>query len=406
MYLQIVEGPPMSDFPSAALGRFRVIDISQVRAGPTCVKQLADFGADVIKVEAPDHVKRGELYVGARDGADMQNLHRNKRSITLDLKAEEGRQVFLRLVESADVVVENFRPDVKERLGISYEALRKVNPRIVLVSISGFGQDGPYRTRPGFDQILQGMCGLMSITGMPDGQPMRSGASVIDLAAGLYGALGALTALLERETSGQGQWVQVSLLHTGIGLMDFHAARYLVDGIVAQRLGNDHATSMPTSAYPTSDGHINIGAAGDVMWRSLCRAVGLEHLSDHPDYLTDADRVRNRSELNAVLTQVFRTRTTQVWVELLDAADVPCGPIYTLDQLFSDPQVRHCNIAEPVVHPGRGPIELVSQVVQLRRTPARIERTLERKGQSTRAVLAGLGYEDAQADVLAAAGVI
>lgn len=396
----------MSAQRSAALGRFRVIDISQVRAGPTCVKQLADFGADVIKVEPPAHVKRGELYIGARDGADMQNLHRNKRSMTLDLKSDRGRQILMQLAETADVIVENFRPDVKERLGIDYESLRKVNPRIVLVSISGFGQDGPYRKRPGFDQVLQGMCGLMSITGTPDGPPMRSGASIVDVGAGLYAALGVLTALLEREASGQGQWVQVSLLHAGIGLMDFHAARYLVDGVVSQRVGNDHATSMPTSTYPTSDGYINIGAGGDVMWQSLCRALGIEDMATRADYLTDPDRVRNRDRLNADLTRVFLTKTTQEWVTAIDAADVPCGPIYTFDQVFEDPQVRHCNIAASVVHPERGPIELVSQVVQLDRTPAKMERTLEAKGEGTRAVLAALGYDEAQIDSLAAEGVV
>ncbi len=396
----------MSAPSTAALGRFRVIDVSQVRAGPTCVKQLADFGADVIKVEPPAHVKRGELYIGARDGADMQNLHRNKRSMTLDLKTKKGLEIFMRMVETADVVVENFRPDVKERLGIDYESLKAVNPRIVLVSISGFGQDGPYRKRPGFDQVMQGMCGLMSITGMPDGPPMRSGASIVDVAAGLYAALGVLTALLERETSGEGQWVHVSLLHAGIGLMDFHAARYLVDGIVSQRVGNDHATSMPTSTYPTSDGYINIGAGGDVMWHSLCRALGRDHLAQHPDYVTDPDRVRNRAKLNAELSEVFRTKTTSEWVALVDAADVPCGPIYTFEQVFADPQVRHCEIAKSVDHPERGPIELISQIVQLKRTPAKLERTLEAKGEGTRAVLYGMGYADADIDTFAAQGVI
>ena len=381
---------------SGALGRFRVIDLTQVRAGPNCVKQFADFGADVIKVEPPDSIPRGELYVGARDGADMQNLHRNKRSITLNLKAPQGREALLRLVATADVVVENFRPDVKVRLGLDYDTLRAVNPRVVLVSISGFGQDGPYRHRPGFDQIIQGMCGLMSATGAPEGGPMRAGAAVVDVTAGLYAAIGALTALLERETSGQGQWVQISLLHAGIGLMDFQAARYLVDGAVATRVGNDHPTSMPTSAYRTRDGYLNIGAGGDDMWRRLCEALGQPELASQPRFADDPSRVRNRSELNAILNELFAARTTDEWVGVLDSADVPCGPIYAMDQVFADPQVRHAGIAESVVHPRRGDIDLISQVVSLQRTPAQISFPLEDKGASTEAVLSEIGLGPAE----------
>lgn len=395
--------PVMSE---GALRRFRVIDLSQVRAGPNCVKQFADFGADVIKVEPPASVQRGELYVGARDGADMQNLHRNKRSITLDLKSARGREVLLRLVRTADVVVENFRPDVKNRLGIDYATLSAVNPRIVLVSISGFGQDGPYQRRPGFDQVLQGMCGLMSTTGAPDGEPMRAGAAVIDVTAGLYAALGAMTALLEREESGRGQWVQTSLLHTGIGLMDFQAARYLVDGAVAGRVGNDHPTSMPTSAYPTSDGYLNIGAGGDSMWRALCVAIGQPELGTHPDFVSDPDRVRNRGELNRILSDAFRTRSTADWVKALDTADVPCGPVYTMDQVFADPQVRHSGIAEPVQHPQRGALHLISQVVKLERTPARIATTLEDKGGSTVELLGELGFDAGEVERMQAEGAI
>ena len=379
---------------SEALKRFRVIDLSQVRAGPTCVKQFADFGADVIKVEPPDSVPRGELYVGARDGADMQNLHRNKRSITVNLKSPRAREVLMPLIRTADVVVENFRPDVKHRLGLDYETLRQVNPRVVLVSISGFGQDGPYRARPGFDQVIQGMCGLMSATGEANGNPTRAGAAVVDVSAGLYAALGAMTALLEREQSGQGQWVQLSLLHAGIGLMDFQAARYLADGAIAGRVGNDHPTSMPTSAYPTSDGYLNIGAGGDDMWRRLCYALGRPSMAEAIEFRTDPDRVRNRAQLNQLLGEIFRTDTTEKWVARLAEADVPCGPIYTMDQVFADPQVRHCQIAAPVMHPRRGEIRVIDQVLQLARTPARIVNTLEDKGGSNYEVLHELGLSD------------
>lgn len=389
-----------------AFSRFRVLDLSQVRAGPTCVKQFADFGADVIKVEPPDSVPRGELYVGARDGADMQNLHRNKRSITLNLKSPRAREVLEPLLRTADVVVENFRPSVKDRLGLDYETIQRINPRAILVSISGFGQEGPYRERPGFDQVLQGMCGLMSATGMPDGPPTRAGAAVVDVGAGLYAALGAMTALLERERSGKGQWVQVSLLHVGIGLMDFQAARYLVDGGVAERVGNDHPTSMPTSAYPTADGFINIGAGGDEMWCRLCRALGRPELAGHPDFVTDPDRVRNRERLNQLLSERFRTATTAQWVERLGGADVPSGPIYAMDQVFADPQVEYSRIAAPVVHPRRGEIRLVDQVVKLVRTPAEIASTLEDKGGSNVDVLTELGFPRATIAELQAQQVI
>src|SRR5574341_1712033 len=263
---------------STALSRLRILDLSRVRAGPTCVRQFADFGADVIKIESPPGVDPNEGMGGPRHGPAVQNLHRNKRSMTLNLKLPQAREVLARLVKTADVVVENYRPDVKYRLGVDYESLSKINPRIILCSISGFGQDGPYRDRPGFDQIAQGMSGLMSVTGQPDGPPMRAGAAVVDVAAGLFAALGIMTALLERSQSGRGQWVQSSLLHAGIALMDFQAARYLLGSEVPGRMGNDHPTSMPTSAYPTADGYLNVAAAGQAMWQKLCRALGRDDL--------------------------------------------------------------------------------------------------------------------------------
>ncbi len=391
---------------NGALARFRVLDISQVRAGPTCVKQLADFGADVIKIEPPDRLDRQELYVGPRDKSDMLNLHRNKRSMTLDLKADEGRAVFLKLVETADVVVENFRPDVKTRLGLDYDRLAAVNPRIVLVSVSGFGQDGPYRGRPGFDQILQGMCGLMAATGAPDGPPMRAGAAVVDMAAGLYAALGTLTSRSSSAVSGRGQWVQTSLLHAGIALMDFQAARYLVEGEVPARAGNDHPTSMPTSTYPTADGHLNIGAGNDKQWAALCGALGRPELCRDRLYAGEADRATNRVPLNRALAAAFATRTTAEWLAALDVADVPAGPVYTMDQVFDDPQVRSGGIVEDVVHPRRGPVRLIGQAAVLDRTPGRIAATFEDKGGSTREVLAEAGFTAETIDRLAASGVV
>jgi len=389
-------------FDAGALARFRVLDLSQVRAGPTCVKQFADFGADVIKVEPPPHVDRQELYVGARDGADMLNLHRNKRSITVDLKSKAGKQLILDLVKSADVVVENFRPDVKERLGLGYNVLSEVNPRIVLISISGFGQDGPYRQRPGFDQILQGMSGLMSVTGSPEGEPMRVGAAVIDVISGVYAALGGMTALLEREVSGRGQWVQTSLLHSGIALMDFQVARCAIEGETPGRMGNDHPTSMPTSAYPALDGHINIGAGNDKQWAALARAIGSPELAFDARFANDVSRSRNRKELNDLLATAFRKKTRSEWLEILAEADVPAGPIYRVDEVLADPQVAHAQIMQPVPHPRRGDVKVIGQPLVLTRTPAQIKHPLEDRGGSTDEVLRELGYTKAEIENLKA----
>jgi crotonobetainyl-CoA:carnitine CoA-transferase CaiB-like acyl-CoA transferase len=343
---------------------------------------------------------------GPRDGADMQNLHRNKRLLTLDLKAPQGREVLHRLVRSADVLVENYRPDVKERLGLDYETLAAINPRIILASISGFGQDGPYRERPGFDQILQGMSGLMSVTGQPGQGPMRVGAAVIDVATGLYAALGVMAALHERTRSGRGQWVQASLLQSGIGLMDFQAARYLVDGVVPGQVGNDHPTSMPTSAYPTSDGYMNVGAGGDAIWRRLCAAIGQPALADDPRFAVDLDRSRNRQALNAHLAGAFAARTTADWLERLNAAGVPCGPIYAVDEVFADPQVVHGAMAATVPHHSRGDIRVIAPTTVLSRTPGRLDRALGPKGLDSDDVLGELGYGAAEIAALRADGVV
>src|SRR5688572_17171068 len=349
---------------SNALARFRVLDLSRVRAGPTCVKQFADFGADVIKIESPPGVDPNEGMGGPRHGPDMQNLHRNKRAMTLNLKRPEARAVLARLVKSADVVVENYRPDVKDRLGLDYASLEKINPRIILASISGFGQDGPYQQRPGFDQIAQGMSGLMSVTGAPGQGPMRTGAAIADIAAGLYAALGVMTALLEREVSGKGQWVQSSLLQAGIALLDFQGARYLMKGEVPPQVGNDHPTSMPTSAYTTADGHINVAASGEGMWQRLCQAIGRPELLQASEFASPEKRAENRARLNAVLNAALSKGTSAQWVETLNAAGVPCGPIYTVDQVFADPQVRHLEAAADVEHPQLGRFKVVNQAVK------------------------------------------
>ncbi|HEY5293619.1 MAG TPA: CoA transferase [Burkholderiales bacterium] len=381
---------------STALSRFRVLDLSRVRAGPTCVKQLADFGADVIKIESPPGVDANEGMGGPRNGPDFQNLHRNKRAMTLNLKLPEGREVFARLAAKADVVVENYRPDVKYRLGIDFESLKAINPRIVLASISGFGQDGPYVDRPGFDQIAQGMSGLMSVTGFPGEGPMRTGAAIADVSAGLYAALGILTALLEREVSGQGQWVQSSLLMSGIALLDFQAARYLMDGEVPPQVGNDHPTSMPTSAYTTADGYINVAASGEGMWKRLCPAVARPELLQRAEFEGAANRAKNRKALNAELNAALSAKKSEEWISILNAAGVPCGPIYSMDQVFADPQVQHLQAAAKVKHPLLGDIRVVNQAVGLSRTPATMVSATPEIGQHTDEVLAEVGYTAAE----------
>src|SRR5476649_825449 len=300
-------------FPRAseALSRFTVLDLTRVRSGPTCVRQLGDWGANIIKIETPPHLVDGEGPGGPREGSDFQNLQRNKRGMTIDLKSPQGIAAFKRMVEKADVVVENFRPDVKDRLGIDYASLRKINKGIVLASISGFGQDGPYAKRPGFDQIAQGMGGLMSITGAPGEGPMRVGIPVADLTAGLFCAIGILTALLERDVSGGGQWVQTSLLQAQIFMLDFQAARWLMEKDVAKQAGNDHPTSIPTGVFKTSDGYINIATTGGRIWQRFAEAIGAPDLPNRPEYATGPDRSKNRKAINAEINKLTAKKTSE-----------------------------------------------------------------------------------------------
>jgi crotonobetainyl-CoA:carnitine CoA-transferase CaiB-like acyl-CoA transferase len=390
---------------SQALSRYTVLDLTRVRAGPTCVRQLADWGAAVIKIEMPTGDPDSGPG-GPRSGPDFQNLHRNKRSLTLNLKAAEGREIFFRLLERADVVVENYRPDVKERLGIGYDRLKAVNPRIVLASISGFGQDGPYSKRPGFDQIAQGMGGLMSITGLPGQGPVRVGIPVADLCAGLFAAQAILIALLERDTSGEGQWVQTSLLQAQVFMLDFQAARWLVDHEVPKQAGNNHPTSIPTGVFPTADGHINVAVAGQAIWLRFLDAIGAPQLNDDPAYATPAERSRNRDALNAALAEILRQQPSAHWIETLNAAGVPCGPITTIDQVFADPQVRHLGLAWPAPSHERGDIELVGQPIIMSRTPSRIRTPPPLMGEHTEEILRELGYDETRIAELRAAEVI
>jgi crotonobetainyl-CoA:carnitine CoA-transferase CaiB-like acyl-CoA transferase len=392
---------------SKALARFRVLDLSRVRAGPTCVRMLADFGADVIRIEPPIGVDPNEaMFAANRSSGDFQNLNRNKRSLTLNLKKPGGLEVLKRLVKNADVVVENWRPDVKARLGLDYESLKAINPRIILASISGYGQDGPYAWRPGFDQIIQGMSGLMSVTGMPGQGPVRAGLAVADSSSGLYAALGVLIALLEREQSGQGQWVQASLLHSMVAMLDFQVARYLTDGDVPEQAGNDHPTSSPMGLFEAADGMFNVGASGEGNWKRLCDAIGKPDWIEMAPYATEKLRVLNRQQLSASLTELFRTRPVAYWVDLLNEAGVPAGPLYSIPQMCEDPQVLQQQMTQRLTTPEGAAVGVITQPVRLGRTPASITATAPEWGEHTEEMLMEAGYGADEIDDLRRRGVV
>jgi crotonobetainyl-CoA:carnitine CoA-transferase CaiB-like acyl-CoA transferase len=376
---------------SSALQRFRVIDLTQVRSGPTACRQLADWGADVIQVQMPEHM-RGDDTLGGQDGSDYQYTHRNKRSVTLNLKAPDGIAALKRLIQSADVVIENFRPDVKHRLGIDYETLSAQHPRLVYASISGFGQTGPLADRPGFDQIAQGMGGLMSVTGAPGQGPMRVGLPIADLCAGLFAAQGVLMALLERETSGKGQWLHTSLLEAMVYMMDFQTSRWLIDGDEPGQAGNFHPTSIPTGVYKARDGYINIAVFGSKIWERFCDILGA------PEWVTDVrfsskdGRSVNREALNEQINARLAQNDKAHWITLLNEGGVACGLIHNLQEMFEDPQIQHLGIVKDAVSPRQGKQKLVGQPMTLSRTPSTIARTAPRRGEHSDEVLRELGY--------------
>jgi crotonobetainyl-CoA:carnitine CoA-transferase CaiB-like acyl-CoA transferase len=388
------------------LARFKVLDLTRVRAGPTCVRQFADWGADIIKIESPESMEQSDGWGGLRDGPDFQNLHRNKRSLTLNLKDPRGLAIFRKLADGADVVVENFRPNVKFRLGIDYETLRKTNPRLVYGSISGFGQDGPYAKRPGFDHIVQGMGGMMSVTGHPDHGPMRAGIAVADTSSGLYCAMGIMTALLEREVSGEGQWVQVSLLESMIAMLDFQAARWLMAKEIPQQAGNDHPTSIPTGVYPTADGYINIAAGEQIMWKRLCNVLEAPDLYGKAEFATGETRSLNRAAVNDAIATITRQRTSEHWLAAFAKGDVAAGPINKMNEVFADPQVRHLRVAQPLTHRKRGPTEVVGQPFRMGRTPSEIRTAAPERGEDTDMVLAEIGYAKGDIQALRKDGVV
>lgn len=375
---------------SSALKRFRVVDLTQVRAGPTACRQLADWGADVIQVQMPEHM-RGDDTLGGQEGSDYQYTHRNKRSITLNLKEAEGIRVLKRLIAGADVVVENFRPDVKFRLGIDYETLKVDNPGLVYASISGFGQSGPLAERPGFDQIAQGMGGLMSVTGLVEQGPMRVGIPIADLCAGIFAAQGILVALLEREASGQGQWLHTSLLESMVYMMDFQTSRWLIDGEVATQAGNFHPTSIPTGVYKARDGYMNIAVFGSKIWERFCDILGAPEWVSDERYKDKMGRSVNRDTLNAEINRRLAAQDRAYWIERLNAGGVACGHINNVKEVFDEPQIQHLKMVKDVVSKHHGAQRLVGQPMQLERTPSTIVRAAPRRGEHTEEILTELG---------------
>jgi crotonobetainyl-CoA:carnitine CoA-transferase CaiB-like acyl-CoA transferase len=390
------------------LDDIRVIDLTVARAGPTCVRQLADWGADVIRVEPPGSPEPGaEGVVGeTRHGSDFQNMHRNKRSLALNLKAPGARDVLMRLVDTADVLIENMRPPVKERLGFGFEAVHERNPRLVYGSISGFGQDGPYAERGSVDQIAQGMGGIMSVTGLPGGLPVRAGIPVSDLSAGLYLAIGVLIALHDRERTGAGRWVQTSLLESMIAMMDFQATRWTMDHDVPAQAGNNHPTLVPTGLYASADGYVNVAGSSARLLGRLCEALGLPGVPNDPRFNSTAKRLANRTALNELIAEQLRAQSTEHWVKVLNEAGVPCGPVYRMDEVFADPQVQHLGMTAPVQHARLGQLDIVRNAVQMTGVPGTVRAASPELGADSDEVLADLGYSPAEIGHLRAGGVV
>lgn len=388
------------------LNDIRVLDLTIARAGPSCVRQLADWGAEVVKIELPASPDAPGVAGEARHGSDFQNLHRNKRSLSLNLKTPEGRDVLMRLIDTADVLVENMRPPVKDRLGFGFDRVHARNPRLVYGSISGFGQDGPYAHRAGVDQIAQGMGGLMSVTGQPGEGPMRVGIPVADLTAGLFLAVGVLAALHERQRTGTGRWVQVSLLEAMISMMDLQAARWTVEGVVPKQEGNHHPTLVPMGCFESSNGWVNVAGPSGRLLHRFCDAIGLPNLPNDPRFDTGTKRSSNRAELNALITERLRTETTEHWVRTLNDAGVPCGPVYRVDEVFADAQVQHLQMLEDVEHPSLGCLRLLRNPVTMIERVPRHSTAAPDPGQHTDEILAEVGLSASEVDGLRNRGIV
>ena len=391
------------------LSDITVLDLTIARAGPTAVRLLADWGAEVVKIEPPPRKDgKGNSVTGGRRGPDEQNLHRNKRSLAIDLKKSEGQALFHELVEQSDVIVENFRSDVKYRLCVDYETVKAIKPGIIYASISGFGQDGPYATRPGVDQIIQGMSGLMSVTGEPGRGPMRVGVAISDTSAGMFLGQGILLALLHRERTGEGQWVHTSLLEAMMSKLDFQGARYTMKGEVAGQQGNDHPTQVPMGTFEAKDGFVNIAAFGDVMWKRFCDALNADGLFADPDYQSVRDRSSKHEKIKADMNKVTSQLLVGDLVRILNEAGVPTGPINNIGEGFEDPQVKHLKLAKPAPHPELGDLSLVRSPINLSLFPQSdsFDSAAPDPGQNSETVLRDMGFDESRIVSLKEEGVI
>ncbi len=390
------------------LAGIRVLDLTHARAGPTAVRLLADWGADVVKIEQPPESAKGGGVTGARRGADEQNLHRNKRSLTLNLKERDGLRIFLDLASQADVIVENFKAEVKHRLGVDYEAVKRVNPAIIYASISGFGQDGPYGERAGVDQIVQGMSGLMSITGEPGSGPWRVGIAISDTSAGMFLGQGILLALLHREKTGEGQWVHTSLLEAMMNKLDFQGARYTMSGEIPEQQGNDHPYQLPMGTFKSSDGLVNLAAPSQRLWSRMCAALDAGELANDERYRSGRERAAHKDELSADLNALTGQFSTAELVEKLNAVGVPCGPINNIGEAFEDPQVQYLGMARPAPHPDLGEVSLIRSPINLSAFPQAeaFDHAAPDPGQDSASVLEEAGYSPQRIAEFKAAGVI
>lgn len=379
-----------------------VVDLTRALAGPFCTLMLSDLGARVIKVETPDGGDDtrgwGPPFVNG-ESAYFLGVNRNKESLTLNLKDDRGRQILLRLLERADVLVENFRPGTMDRFDLGYSTLHEMYPRLIYASISGFGQNGPFRERTAYDLILQGIGGLMGITGEEGGPPVKVGVAIADICAGMYAAFGILAALRVRERTGRGQLVDAALLDGQVSWLTYAAGIYFTTGESPGRRGSAHPTIVPYQAFPTADGYLNVGVGNEAIWRRFCDVVGPE-LVDNPRFVTNRDRVAHRQELVQRLEVVFSSRTTSEWMERLDAVGVPNGPILTVAEVFDHPQVRYRQMIAEVDHPTAGRIKQTGLPVKLSETPGRMRFPPPTLGQHTDAILRELGFADAQIEAL------